>query len=157
MNRRGRLCYNPSEQHYGDVVWSAPSRLKKLASVDEHHFHVACEDGRIYPFDVRVEMDNGPIREPLDVFDGGAKTLDIRGHLMAVGGSKPYVVVYDQRHTGRPMATYGSGSLAETHTHVTDVRFSDDGNELLVSVGNDNVYLFDVNQRRHFWVINFFV
>ena len=53
------------------------------------------------------------------------------------------------------MATYGSGSLAETYTHVTDVRFNEDGSELLVSVGNDNIYLFDVNQRRHFWDVNF--
>ena len=89
------------------------------------------------------------------MFEGGAKTLSAKGHLLAIGGSKPYVVVYDRRNMSQPMATYGSGSLAETYTHVTDVRFNEDGSELLVSVGNDNIYLFDVNQRRHFWDVNF--
>ena len=35
------------------------------------------------------------------------------------------------------------------HYHVTDVRFNDSGEELLVNVGNDHIYLFDMQKDCH--------
>ena len=35
------------------------------------------------------------------------------------------------------------------HYHVTDVRYNDSGDELLVNVGNDHIYLFDMQKDRH--------
>jgi len=64
------------------------------------------------------------------------------------------------RQTSQTMKKYSPGALvfnnninngigSYMHYHVTDVRFNDSGDELLVNVGNDHIYLFDMQKDRH--------
>ena len=59
------------------------------------------------------------------------------------------------RQTSRTMKKYSPGALVFNNNngigsyHVTDVRFNDSGEELLVNVGNDHIYLFDMQKDRH--------
>ena len=117
-----------------------------MAQSDENVFYVSCEDGLVYNFDLRTSM--SPCGE-FAAFSNGSKTLALSRNLLVVGGNKPYVNLFDIRMENKKVSSFGSGSLAETYTHVTDVRFNPAGTELLVNVGNDNVYLFDVNSKQH--------
>ena len=61
------------------------------------------------------------------------------------------------RQTSQTMKKYSPGALvfnngssgSYMHYHVTDVRFNDSGDELLVNVGNDHIYLFDMQNDSH--------
>ena len=117
-----------------------------MAKSNDNVFYVSCEDGLVYKFDLRAST--SPCGE-LAAFSNGSKTLALSREMLVVGGNKPYVNAFDIRMENKKISSFGSGSLAESYTHVTDVRFNSAGTELLVNVGNDNVYLFDINSKHH--------
>jgi len=156
------ICWIDIETESAQQLWKAEGgRMKKLATHDECVFTAACEDGKVYLFDLRSR--NRPESEIVDQEalenDINPKCLDYskRKMTLAVGYTSSVVRVFDLRQTSQTMKKYSPGALvfnngssgSYMHYHVTDVRFNDSGDELLVNVGNDHIYLFDMQNDSH--------
>lgn len=155
------ICLIDIETESAQQLWKAGGRMKKLTTHDDWVFTAACEDGKVYLFDLRTR--NRPESEIVDQealeHDIQPKCLDYskRKMTLAVGYTSSVVRVFDLRQTSKTMKKYSPGALVFNNAssgsymqyHVTDVRFNDSGNELLVNVGNDHIYLFDMKNDLH--------
>jgi len=101
-----------------------------------------------------------------------------RPHLLAIGANDPFVRLYDRRMIPRVkkrnslavgegsddggggcVSYFTPGHLYLKHNgeyqrrmqflNTTHVAFSPDGNELMVNIGAEQIYLFDINSRQH--------
>ncbi|CAH1173594.1 unnamed protein product [Phaedon cochleariae] len=128
----------------------------KLAVLAEqpHVILSAGEDGLVLSHDVRknkperiVTLDNDQEIALYSIHANPLKTMEF-----CVSGRDSLVRVYDQRKSGRPLATYhpfenGEPKNSFSGPHITCAVYNHDGTEILASYNDADVYLFDVTGR----------
>lgn len=143
---------------YSDApqVWYSGGRVKRLAVTpsDPHLFWSASEDGIIREYDTRVCTSSNL----LTFEEKECKSLALnenRPEMLAVALNEAAVPLYDRRNTSRPLLTLVPGHIPLTdessHTYkplsVTHVGFNSAGNELIVNIGGEQIYIFNVFDR----------
>uniref|UniRef100_A0A183V2V0 WD and tetratricopeptide repeats protein 1 n=1 Tax=Toxocara canis TaxID=6265 RepID=A0A183V2V0_TOXCA len=138
-------------------VWWSGGRVKRLAvtRADPLLFWSAAEDGIIKQYDARTSGAMTLIK-----FAGKeCKSLAVnetRPEMMSVALNEAAVPIYDRRNVSKPMLTVVPGHIPITeegsrHTFrslsVTHVGFNSLGNELIVNIGGEQIYIFNVLDR----------
>ncbi|VDN05624.1 unnamed protein product [Thelazia callipaeda] len=140
-------------------IWWSGGRVKRLAvtCADPFLFWSAAEDGYIKQYDVRTAKTLDLIK-----FDNKeCKSLAInenRPEMIAVALNEASVPLYDRRNTSTPLSTLIPGHIpisdpssrnAFRTLSVTHVGFNSLGNELIVNIGGEQIYVFNVLDRVH--------
>ncbi|EJW86723.1 hypothetical protein WUBG_02367 [Wuchereria bancrofti] len=140
-------------------VWWSGGRVKRLAitRADPYLFWSAAEDGCIKQYDVRTAKATSLIE-----FDQKeCKSLAInenRPEMIAVALNEAPVPLYDRRNVSKPLFTVIPGHIpisdsSSRHAFrtlsVTHVGFNSLGNELIVNIGGEQIYIFNVFDRAH--------
>ncbi|KAK6107289.1 WD domain G-beta repeat family protein [Brugia pahangi] len=140
-------------------VWWSGGRVKRLAitRADPYLFWSAAEDGFIKQYDVRTAKATSLIE-----FDQKeCKSLAInenRPEMIAVALNEAPVPLYDRRNVSKPLFTVIPGHIPISDSSsrhpfrtlsVTHVGFNSLGNELIVNIGGEQIYIFNVLDRAH--------
>uniref|UniRef100_A0A183BIB1 WD_REPEATS_REGION domain-containing protein n=1 Tax=Globodera pallida TaxID=36090 RepID=A0A183BIB1_GLOPA len=129
------------DEHRHIQRWECGGRVKKLATcaAEPRLFWSTSEDGVLRQYDLR---DNRTV----DLLNMGEqyqlKSLasnETRPEMIAVGVSEAMVPVYDRRNMNEPVIRLLPGRFLATH-----LAFNKRGDELIVNISSDNIYIFDV-------------
>ncbi|VDD97544.1 unnamed protein product [Enterobius vermicularis] len=133
-------------------VWYSDGRVKRLAvtAADPHLFWSASEDGIIREYDTRTCAST----ELLTFENKECKSLALnenRPEMLAVALNEAGVPLYDRRNVSRPLLTLIPAHIPLTDPmrsfkslSVTHVGFNNVGNELIVNIGGEQIYIFNV-------------
>lgn len=138
-------------------VWWSGGRVKRLAvtRADPLLFWSAAEDGIIRQYDARTSGAMTLLKFP----GKECKSLAInetRPEMMSVALNEAAVPIYDRRNISKPIFTVVPGHIPITeegsrHTFrslsVTHVGFNSLGNEMIVNIGGEQIYIFNVLDR----------
>uniref|UniRef100_A0A914H495 UFSP1/2/DUB catalytic domain-containing protein n=1 Tax=Globodera rostochiensis TaxID=31243 RepID=A0A914H495_GLORO len=129
--------------------WECGGRVKKLGTcaAEPRLFWSTSEDGVLRQYDLR---DNRTV----DLLNMGEqyqlKSLasnEARPEMIAVGVSEAMVPVYDRRNMNEPVIRLLPANLylgSEGRFLATHLAFNKKGDELIVNISSDNIYIFDV-------------
>uniref|UniRef100_A0A914L6E9 Uncharacterized protein n=1 Tax=Meloidogyne incognita TaxID=6306 RepID=A0A914L6E9_MELIC len=134
--------------------WECKGRVKKMAICKEEPriFWAVSEDGVLKQCDLR---DNKTTDFDFSEEYGSLKSLAINessSEMLAIGLSSALVPIYDKRNMKEPIMKLLPAHLSvneEGHFLSTNLEFNKSGNELLVNIGSDNIYIFDVKKNNH--------
>lgn len=151
-----------------DVVFSSHmnGRVKKLVTTitEPNTIISAAEDGFIREFDTR-ERSGGRVLVDLTVHCGPSAECKcvamnpVDSNSIAVGANDPYVRLYDRRMVkadDESCSYFAPGHIQYKQNEyrrqlrnlcVTHVTFNPRGNELLVNIGGEQIYLFDIHNK----------
>ncbi|KAI3413750.1 WD and tetratricopeptide repeat protein [Globodera pallida] len=137
------------DEHRHIQRWECGGRVKKLATcaAEPRLFWSTSEDGVLRQYDLR---DNRTV----DLLNMGEqyqlKSLasnETRPEMIAVGVSEAMVPVYDRRNMNEPVIRLLPANLylgSEGRFLATHLAFNKRGDELIVNISSDNIYIFDV-------------
>ncbi|VDK43917.1 unnamed protein product [Anisakis simplex] len=135
-------------------VWWSSGRVKRLAvtRADPLLFWSAAEDGIVRQYDARTSDASTLIK-----FNGKeCKSLAVnetRPEMICVALNEAAVPIYDRRNVTTPLLTLIPGHIPITEKRsrhalrslsVTHVGFNSFGNELIVNIGGEQIYIFNV-------------
>eukprot|EP01080_Neovahlkampfia_damariscottae_P002953 gene2953-4963_t len=138
--------------------------VKKLEiePTDPSIFYSCSQDGTVRYFDIRETVDENSKENHILIKlqeesspRSFRNTLEINSislnkqnsNYMICGGGDPFIRLYDRRKIENYVKKYSPKSIMDKkYVHITGVRFSQNGEKILGSYSEDNIYLFDVNE-----------
>lgn len=146
---------------------SVGGRVKRIVTdaIEPQIFISASEDGSINQYDIRSEL-HADRKTLLILTDANNIHLECKcvaisptnANHLAVGCNDPVIRLYDRRKLDGPCVTFftpGHISRARSRREyvTTYLDFNASGNELLANIGNEQIYLFDINEKSKPYVL----
>ncbi|GIX98180.1 DDB1- and CUL4-associated factor 8 [Caerostris extrusa] len=127
------------------------SAHKLALQMDSPHYFLTCgEDAAVFGIDLRQEKHNKLLickskekKVPLyTIFINPQKS-----HEFAVAGKNQYVKIYDSRYADQPVKEFCPAHLVDDNkVNVTSLVYNYNGQEILASYNDDDIYLFNANE-----------
>lgn len=146
---------------------SVGGRVKRIVTdtSEPHIFISASEDGSVNQYDIRSNL-HAERKLLINLADANNITLEckciaispINPNHLAIGCNDPVIRLYDRRKLDEPCAIFFTpGHISRTKSRreyvTTYLVFNASGNELLANIGNEQIYLFDINEKSKPYVL----